>query len=165
MADSKQEPNIGVQPASSSSISGASSLPNQQPTATNGKDGVTLFRRGEAIQDGDATDLSAVSGFDAERMRDRTLLTAEEEKALMRRVDWRIMTICSLLFLMKNLDADNISNARIMNRDTNRNIMTELGMTSDEYNLLNVLYYVCWVATLSCSKSSKYRNAMVYLFY
>lgn len=43
---------------------------------------------------------------------------------------------------MKNIDADNISNARIMNKGTPRNIMTQLDMTSDEYNLLNVLYYV-----------------------
>jgi hypothetical protein len=48
--------------------------------------------------------------------RNRTLLSAQEEKALLRRIDWRIMTICSFLFLLKNIDADNISNARIMNR-------------------------------------------------
>lgn len=144
MADSKQDADVGVQTASASSISGTSSSANNTLPPAESKDGVTLFRRGEAIQDGDSANFSGVAGFDAERMRDRTLLTAEEEKALMRRVDWRIMTVCSLLFLMKNLDADNISNARIMNRDTDRNIMTELNMTSDEYNLLNVLYYVCW---------------------
>jgi len=80
--------------------------------------------------------------------RNRTLLSAQEEKALLRRIDWRIMTICSLLFLLKNIDADNISNARIMNRGTDRNIMTELKMTSDQYNLLNVLYYVWLNQTL-----------------
>ncbi|GJC96012.1 hypothetical protein ColKHC_04838 [Colletotrichum higginsianum] len=56
-----------------------------------------------------------------------------------------MMTICSLLFLMKNIDADNISNARVMNKGTPRNIMTQLDMTSDEYNLLNVLYYVPYI--------------------
>ncbi|KAJ5000401.1 hypothetical protein K4K48_002740 [Colletotrichum sp. SAR 10_66] len=100
-------------------------------------DGLTFARRGEQVDE--TTAVSDVSGFDAERMRARSLLTAAEEKALMRRVDFRIMTICSLLFLMKNIDADNISNARIMNKGTSRNIMTQLGMTSDEYNLLNVL--------------------------
>lgn len=146
MADSKQGPDASVQSASSPSISTSSASQNHQDAgeapASQTKDGVTLFRLGEAIQDGDAAHLADVDGFDVERMRDRTLLTAEEEKALMRKVDWRIMTMCSLLFLMKNLDADNISNARIMNRGTGRNIMTQLGMTSDEYNLLNVLYYV-----------------------
>lgn len=99
--------------------------------------GVTLARRGEEM-----SSVSDVDGFDAARMRDRTLLTAEEEKALMRRVDWRMMTMCSMLFLLKNIDSDNISNARIMNKGTDMNIMTQLNMTSDQYNLLNVLYYV-----------------------
>ncbi|KAI8169049.1 MFS transporter prlL [Colletotrichum sp. SAR 10_70] len=111
------------------------SLPDQgEPSKS---DGLTFARRGEQVDE--TTPVSDVSGFDAERMRARSLLTAAEEKALMRRVDFRIMTICSLLFLMKNIDADNISNARIMNKGTSRNIMTQLGMTSDEYNLLNVL--------------------------
>lgn len=104
------------------------------------RDGLTFARRGKQVDEAITT--NEVSGFDAERMRARSLLTADEEKKLMRRVDFRIMTICSLLFLMKNIDSDNISNARIMNKGTPRNIMTELNMTSDEYNLLNVLYYV-----------------------
>lgn len=102
--------------------------------------GLTFARRGERV--GESAANGGVDGFDSDRMRDRSLLTAEEEKALMRRIDWRIMSICSLLFLMKNLDSDNISNARIMNRETDRNIMTQLNMSSDQYNLLNVLYYV-----------------------
>ncbi|KAF0316120.1 hypothetical protein GQ607_016658 [Colletotrichum asianum] len=106
-------------------------------------DGLTFARRGEQVDE--TTAVSDVSGFDANRMLARSLLTAAEEKALMRRVDFRVMTICSLLFLMKNIDADNISNARIMNKGTSRNIMTQLDMTSDEYNLLNVLYYVPYI--------------------
>lgn len=98
---------------------------------------VTLAQRGEA-DDGDVATLTEEETL----RRNRTLLSASEEKALLRRIDWRIMTICSLLFLLKNIDADNISNARIMNRGTDRNIMTQLNMTSDQYNLLNVLYYV-----------------------
>ncbi|CAI6090486.1 unnamed protein product [Clonostachys chloroleuca] len=105
--------------------------------------GLTYARRGEEVDD--ATVAQGVDGFDAERMRDRSLLTAEEEKKLMRRVDWRIMTVCSLLFLLKNLDSDNISNARIMNKGTDMNIMTQLKMTSDEYNLLTVLYYIPYI--------------------
>lgn len=98
---------------------------------------ITLAQRGDQVtQDAD------YESTEATLIRDRTLLSAQEEKALLRRIDWRIMTICSLLFLMKNIDADNISNARIMNKGTDRNIMTQLNMTSDEYNLLNVLYYV-----------------------
>lgn len=47
-------------------------------------------RRGSTVQDKDI-DGDAIRGYDDERMRARTLLTAEEEKKLMRRVDWRLM--------------------------------------------------------------------------
>ncbi|CAK7203904.1 hypothetical protein SEUCBS139899_006654 [Sporothrix eucalyptigena] len=88
---------------------------------------------------------SDIDGFDADRMRARSALTTDEEKKLMRRVDLRMMTLCSLIFLIKNLDAANISNARIMNAGTPRNIMTQLHLTSDEYSLLTVLYYIPYI--------------------
>jgi hypothetical protein len=47
-------------------------------------------RRGSTVHDKDL-DGDAIRGYDGERMRARTLLTAEEEKKLMRRVDWRLM--------------------------------------------------------------------------
>lgn len=53
-----------------------------------------------------------------------------------------LQTLCSIMFLLKNIDADNVSNARIMNKGTSGNIMTQLGMTSNEYNLVATIYYV-----------------------
>ena len=115
------------------------SIPKDIPSSQDTKNaGVTLVQRGVV----DNEDVTAQTEDEIAR-KNRTLLSAQEEKALLRRIDWRIMTVCSLLFLLKNIDADNISNARIMNKGTDRNIMTELNMTSDQYNLLNVLYYVC----------------------
>jgi hypothetical protein len=115
------------------------SIPNDISSSQDTKDaGITLVQRG-VIENEDAT----AQTEDETTRKNRTLLSAQEERALLRRIDWRIMTVCSLLFLLKNIDADNISNARIMNKGTDRNIMTELSMTSDQYNLLNVLYYVC----------------------
>lgn len=84
----------------------------------------------------------AISGFDAERMAARAALTTAEEKALLRRIDWRLMTLCSVIFLIKNLDAANVANARIMSLGTPRNIMAQLNITPDDYGLLAVLYFV-----------------------
>lgn len=53
-----------------------------------------------------------------------------------------LQTLCSVMFLLKNIDADNVSNARIMNKRTSGNIMTQLGMTSNEYNWVATIYYV-----------------------
>jgi hypothetical protein len=70
------------------------------------EDGLHRAARGE-IADVKADE--TIQGFDAERMRARTVLTAEEEKKLMRRIDWRLMPLCSLMFLVKTLDVDNVS--------------------------------------------------------
>ena len=51
-------------------------------------------KRGQVLED-DA--FAEVSGFNAERMRARALLTAEEEKKLLRRIDWHIMPLCALM--------------------------------------------------------------------
>ena len=120
---------------SEESVTHHATAPEHSKNAT-----ITLAQRGIAV-DEDVVDGTEETEEDTNR-RNRTLLSAKEEQALLRRIDWRIMTVCLLLFLLKNIDADNISNARIMNRGTDRNVMTELNMTSDQYNLLNVLYYV-----------------------
>lgn len=70
-------------------------------------------RRGDV-----ASELSgdeSVDGYDAERMRARTSLTAEEEKKLLRRIDWHLMPLCSIIFMFKNLDSDNVGCQFYMN--------------------------------------------------
>ena len=124
--------------------------------------GFHYARRGSAI-DENALASDRIDGYYDERMQARTLLTAEEEKKLMRRVDWRLMVsillysewqslirdiakaLCSIMFLLKGIDADNVSNARIMNKGTSGNIMTQLGMTSNEYNLVSTIYYIPYI--------------------
>jgi len=51
----------------------------------------------------------AIDGFQADSQGTRTLLTAEEEKTILRRIDWHLMPLCSLIFMFKNLDSDNVS--------------------------------------------------------
>lgn len=110
------------------------------PTETRVADnGLHLAERGGGVVGSDVDD-NSIRGFDSDRMKARTLLTAEEEKKLLRKIDWHIMPLCSLMFLFKNMDADNISNARIMNADTPQNIMIQLGLSSNAYALLAVLY-------------------------
>jgi hypothetical protein len=49
-----------------------------------------------------------IAGYDHERMKNRVLLSYEEEKKLLRRVDWHLMLQCALIFLVKNVDANNV---------------------------------------------------------
>jgi hypothetical protein len=64
-------------------------------------------RRGEALAEASSSQES-IDGYDPELMNGRTLLTAAEEKKLLRKIDWRLMTLCSLIFMFKNLDSHNV---------------------------------------------------------
>jgi hypothetical protein len=104
------------------------------------KKGFHYARRGSIANE--AVGDIEIEGYDAERMKARTLLTVDEEKKLLRKIDIRLMTLCSIMFLLKNIDADNVSNARIMNKGQPSNIMKELNMSPNEYNLVSTMYYV-----------------------
>ncbi|CAK7209716.1 hypothetical protein SCUCBS95973_000534 [Sporothrix curviconia] len=86
-----------------------------------------------------------IAGYDAAMMSARASLSADEEKALLRRIDWRLLPLLSVIYMVKTIDAANVSNARIMDEGTPHNIMTELGMTSNMYNLVTTAYYIPYI--------------------
>lgn len=77
-------------------------------------------RRGEALEEASSS-LETINGYDPELMNGRTLLTAAEEKKLLRKIDWRLMTLCSLIFMFKNLDSNNVR----IHKDTRWDIITD----------------------------------------
>ncbi|KAL4942262.1 hypothetical protein BDV06DRAFT_211994 [Aspergillus oleicola] len=74
-----------------------------------------------------------------------TALTVDEERDLIRRVDWRLIPLLCMLYLMKKIDENNAANAKIMNKGTDRNILTQLGITSDQFSMITVLYTVPYI--------------------
>lgn len=82
-----------------------STLAEADSGSSSSSDGLYRATRGEIS---DLKGDEVIQGFDAERMRARTALTAEEERKLIRRIDWHLMPLCSLIFLFKNLDVDNV---------------------------------------------------------
>lgn len=105
--------------------------------------GLHLVRRGETVQDSAISE--DIAGYDAERMKARTLLTFQEEKKLLRRIDWHIMPWVSIVFLLKNVDYSNAANARIMNGGTSQNILTQLQISSDDFNWVSTIYYLPYI--------------------
>ena len=69
--------------------------------------GLHYAPRGEVITDASSIETDIV-GYDDSRMKARSLLTEAEEKKLMRRIDWHLMPLCSIMFLLKNIDANNV---------------------------------------------------------
>jgi hypothetical protein len=119
--------------------------------------------RGYALPSSDATSDDQIVGYDSSLMRDRTLLRSDEERRLLRRIDWHLLPLLAAMYMVKTIDAANVgrilgkdaklkfiktnvllkvSNARIMDKGTSRNILTELHITSNQYNLVTVCYYV-----------------------
>jgi hypothetical protein len=73
---------------------------------SDGNNNLHFARRGEAVEA--SSSQGSIEGYDPELMSGRTLLTAEEEKKLLRQIDWRLMSLCSLIFMFKNLDSNNV---------------------------------------------------------
>ncbi|EPE06666.1 pantothenate transporter [Ophiostoma piceae UAMH 11346] len=86
-----------------------------------------------------------ITGYDAELMAARVTLSADEERRLLRRIDWHLLPLLAVMYMVKTIDASNVSNARIMDKGTPRNIMTELRMSADDYNLVTTAYYVPYI--------------------
>jgi len=76
------------------------------------QDGLHLAKRGEAIEHTSSDE--SIDGYDSDMMRGRALLTPEEEKKLLRRIDWHLMPLCSIIFMFKNLDVDNVCKPRLV---------------------------------------------------
>lgn len=61
------------------------------------------------------------------------------EKALLRKIDWRLLPAVGILYLLSFLDRSNVANARI------EGLATDLGMTGNQYLTGLTLYFIGYV--------------------
>lgn len=111
-----------------------------EPTGSN-KSQLHVIARGEELPSDDVLE-KEIKGFDATLMSARAVLSSEDEKKLMRRIDCRLLPLLALMYMIKAIDAANLSNARIMDEGTDRNILAELHMSSNQYNWVTTAYTV-----------------------
>lgn len=67
-------------------------------------------------------------------------LTPEEQHRLLRKIDWQLLPIITLLYLMSFLDRTSIGNAKIAGMDK------ELGLTPGQYNVALSIMFVSYVS-------------------
>ncbi|KAH9888308.1 major facilitator superfamily domain-containing protein [Xylariomycetidae sp. FL2044] len=124
----------------SDNVVSALAVPEGEASRTSGFR--TVKRSGHATS---VDDVGLLTEDSSAREAALTALTADEERKLIRRVDWRLMPLLCILYLIKKLDESNASNARIMNKGTDRNILTQLNITSDEYGFITVLFTIPYI--------------------
>lgn len=61
-----------------------------------------------------------------------------------RRLDLRVLPLCCWLYLLNFLDRGNIGNARILNKETGDDLMTQTGMSSHGYAITLTLFSVAY---------------------
>lgn len=70
-------------------------------------EGLHFVTRGKVVEDNDASD-GTITGYHADQMRSRALLSYKEERRLFWKIDWHLMPLMSIIYLLKNLDAANV---------------------------------------------------------
>ncbi|KXS20994.1 MFS general substrate transporter [Gonapodya prolifera JEL478] len=71
--------------------------------------------------------------------------TRDEEAALVKKLDWKLMPFAMCLFTAALLDRNNYGNARVLNQNTDRGLENELGMHGYDYQLSVSIFFVTYV--------------------
>ncbi|KAK0625124.1 major facilitator superfamily domain-containing protein [Bombardia bombarda] len=78
--------------------------------------------------------------YESRHVFDPTLTwTEEEEKAIIRKLDWRVCLWACVMFFSLQVDRGNLAQA------VADNLLQDLGMTTDDYNYGNVVFYISFL--------------------
>jgi hypothetical protein len=72
-----------------------------------GRDHFHFVPRTETLPEYDESQES-ITGYDAGLMRARATLSSDEEKKLRRRIDWHLIPLLSVMYMLKSIDATNV---------------------------------------------------------
>lgn len=67
-----------------------------------------------------------------------------ENRRILWKQDLRIVPLSAFIYLLCYLDRSNIANARIMNTETNNDLLSELDLTDDDYIISLMLFLIAF---------------------
>lgn len=98
---------------------------------------------GKEIKDVSSVELSSpVDDYESYRRGVLSRFTAEDDKRIMRKVDWHFLPLMALMYIVKQIDYINAASVKVLQVGQPTNIMKQLHMTADDYNWLQTLYFV-----------------------
>ncbi|RAO68140.1 uncharacterized protein BHQ10_004152 [Talaromyces amestolkiae] len=71
--------------------------------------------------------------------------SAEEEKAIMHKVNKRFFVLIGLMYMIKQIDVINAASVKVLQVGQPSNILKELHMTADQYNWVQSIYYISYI--------------------
>lgn len=69
--------------------------------------------------------------------------SAEDDRKIMRKVNRRFLLIMGFMYLIKQIDYTNAAAIKVLQVGEPSNVLTELGMSTDQYNWVQTVYFVC----------------------
>jgi len=109
-------------------------LGDGQPVSTTTVDGQAVSELDSKRKD-ESDPVSAASGSETDEIEDGGV----NEKALLRKIDWRLLPAVGILYLLSFLDRSNVGNARI------EGLTDDLHMTGNQYLTGLTLYFIGYV--------------------
>lgn len=68
--------------------------------------------------------------------------TADDDRRIMRKVDLRFLPLMGFMYLVKQVDYTNAASIKVLQVGQPSNVLIELGMTADQYNWIQTVYFV-----------------------
>ncbi|KAI1424286.1 retrograde regulation protein 2 [Xylaria sp. FL1777] len=83
--------------------------------------------------------------------------TPEEEKSVIRKLDWRLMPMIFVIYSLSVLDRSNLGNAHVAGLDES------LGLKGDQYSTLGTFFYVTYIIFQSAAAGWKHFPAHIWV--
>lgn len=68
--------------------------------------------------------------------------SAAEEKAIICKIDYRLLALAGIIYMVKQIDVNNAASVKVLSPGKPTNILIQLGMTADQYNWVQSTYYI-----------------------
>ena len=83
--------------------------PSSRESPTSEKEHLHFVPRSDELPEyDDSQESESITGYNAALMRARVTLSSGEEKKLIRRIDWHLIPLLSIMYMLKSIDAVNV---------------------------------------------------------
>ncbi|CAK7198065.1 hypothetical protein SEUCBS139899_000723 [Sporothrix eucalyptigena] len=90
-------------------------------------------------------DVNDVNDASFDRTAFLASFSAAEEKAIMRKIDYRLLVLAGIIYMIKQIDVNNASSVKVLSPNEPTNILIQLKMTANEYNWVQSTYYIAYI--------------------